>query len=133
LVQLTALRDKNIIGMPMIPSSQNMNEEIEKILDELEIYGLLETCENYIRYGMLKPKDINQIELIFVDKYNDLERVDRSNTVAYSNNMHHNLMPYYINKTKESIIKPVLNKMKDLVYSWQEFSDLLKFISEDSS
>ncbi len=123
LVQFTALRDKNIMGMPLIPSSQNMKEEIEKILDELEIYGQLETCENYIRCGMLKPKAIhdNQIELIFVDKYNDLERVDRANTVAYSNNMLHNLMPYYKNMTKESMIVPVLNKMKELVYSWQDY------------
>jgi hypothetical protein len=121
LVQLTGLKDKNIIGMPLIPSSQNMKEE-KIILDELEIYGLLVTCENYIKSGMLETKAINdnQMELNFVDKYNDLERVDRVNTAAYSNGMLYTLMPYNINMTKESIIKPILNKMKELVYSWQE-------------
>jgi len=122
LIQLTALRDRNIIGGPLTPSTIQMKVDIEKILDELEIYGLLDTCENYIRSGMMEIKTINesQMELSFANKYNDLERVDRINTVAYSNSMLCTLMPYNIKMTKESVIKPILKKMSNLVYSWQK-------------
>lgn len=116
LMQISILEDKNITGVPLIPSSLCMKNEIKQILDELEIYGLIETCENYVRAGMLKLKSIdnNQLQLVFTDKYHDLERMDRVNTVLYSNNVLYSLMPYNIAMMDETIVKSVLDRMNNL-------------------
>lgn len=122
LMQISILEDKNIAVVPLIPSSLCMKNEIKQILDELEIYGLIETCEKYVRAGMLKLKSIdnNQLQLVFTDKYHDLERMDRVNTVLYSNNILYSLMPYNIAMLDETIINSVLDRMNNLVYRWQE-------------
>lgn len=122
LVQFGALNDRNIIGAPLFPSSSQMKDEIKAILDELKIYGLIETCQKYIKSGMLEFKSIcyNQLELIFTDKYNDLERIDRVNAVMYSNDMLHRLMTYNIAMMDKSVSTPILNKMDSLLHRWGE-------------
>ena len=122
LLQFTALKNSDINGALLTASSKLMKEEIQKISNNLEIYGRLETCEHYIKTGLLKLKSVeaNKMELIFSDTYNNLERIDSINNAAYSNSILYTLLPHNIKRMEQNIIKPILDKMDGMIFSWNE-------------
>lgn len=122
LLQFCTLDDKSIKDVLLVPSTPHMKDEVKAMLGELEIYGLVETCQRYIKSGLLEFKAINnnQLELSFKDKYNDLERIDKGSMVMYSNSMLYLLKPYIVKMLEKETIKPILAKMDRLVYKWNE-------------
>lgn len=121
-LQFVVLDDKNIMGAPLIPSTLCMKNDIEAMLDELEIYGLIETCQKYIKSGLLEFKAIsnNQLDLAFTNTYNDLERIDKFSKSMYSNSLLYTLMPHIATVMDETKIAPILAKMDKLLFKWNE-------------
>lgn len=119
-LQFTRLENKNLEGTMLIPSESSRTETISQILSDLKILGLLNICQKYVEADLLTPMEIKDkiMELEFVNEYRDLERIDRGNTVVYSNSLLQTLMPYNIMMAQPENSNPILNKMNRLVYKW---------------
>lgn len=103
--------------MMLLPSDELMKQQIEMILDEFYIAGLLETCRNYVKYGLLEESRFEkQLILKFKETYHFMERLDKISTVIESNNTLYRLMPYNFLMASES--EPILKRMEELLYLW---------------
>jgi len=111
-------KDYNVIGFPLIPSSPQSMQYTQDFLNICFKIGLMENYEELLRLGILKYEVISEkhARLSYTNKYNSIERIEKTKSVKYSHAMMRALDGEYYEGFSQ--LPRIIEKMEKLVFIW---------------
>jgi hypothetical protein len=110
----------DVIGNPLIPSTEVSMEKVEGFLNICFKAGLMENIEELLRYDILTFTELGEksVRLSYKRKYFSIERYEKNQSVKYSNAILRSLEEEYIKEIGK--LPRVLKIMERLVFTWNK-------------